>query len=422
MKQLLEGLKAIHSIGIIHRDIKPSNILVSGGCHLRIADFGLARYAGHSDESSSMALTEYVVTRSYRAPELLLSPRAPYSTAIDLWSAGCIMAEMALRRHLFSGPGHIEMVTQIFQLVGLTDVSELEYPVSQANTDFLHKRCLCEGTPLRSLIPDFSTPGLDLLGGLLAKNPSQRLSAGDALTHDFFAKVVVLFDYSSLSLGAAPSEYFNFEDPMLDCAAIRHMIKEDVAAFLVDKSEVAREQPSSTMRTSASLSQLPSHQKVKEGECFRRHESPTDVASIVHEGTLREDNRGGRLPAIPASFLRQVQCTGGGAALRRKSLLAMDGESLLSGRCERIERWCGRRGSVSVECCASLQSNSVETENAVPLNSLRRVLLPPLALAEMPVREADLEAIQSQSSLVRQLRRSSIDKSALNQLEEERVE
>eukprot|EP01035_Chromulina_nebulosa_P055967 gene55967-76718_t len=91
MKQLLEGLKAMHSVGICHRDIKPANLLVNQDCQLRITDFGLARFinaAPAKDIESSQAMTEYVVTRWYRAPELLIAPSVPYDGAIDMWSAG----------------------------------------------------------------------------------------------------------------------------------------------------------------------------------------------------------------------------------------------------------------------------------------------------------------------------------------------
>lgn len=90
VKQLLEGMKAIHQLGIIHRDIKPANILVNQDCSLRITDFGLSRYYNADEkreDSSAFAppqLTEYVVTRWYRAPELLLSPFFEYSTAVDM--------------------------------------------------------------------------------------------------------------------------------------------------------------------------------------------------------------------------------------------------------------------------------------------------------------------------------------------------
>lgn len=91
---------------MFHRDLKPGNILVSKDCQLRITDFGLARFMDEttrSGQNNVNPMTEYVVTRWYRAPEILLSPQIPYDEAIDLWSIGCILAELYRRKPLFPG-------------------------------------------------------------------------------------------------------------------------------------------------------------------------------------------------------------------------------------------------------------------------------------------------------------------------------
>jgi len=96
---LLCGLKYIHSAGVFHRDLKPSNILINGDCEIKICDFGLAR--AYNDKANSlMKMTEYVATRWYRAPELLLSWKK-YDYKIDMWAVGCILSELYLRRPLF---------------------------------------------------------------------------------------------------------------------------------------------------------------------------------------------------------------------------------------------------------------------------------------------------------------------------------
>ncbi|XP_053375932.1 mitogen-activated protein kinase 7-like [Mercenaria mercenaria] len=98
--QILRGLKYIHSAHVIHRDLKPSNLLVNEDCQLRIGDFGMARGFSNSPVDSNPFMTQYVATRWYRAPEIMLS-LIEYGAAVDMWSVGCIFAEMLGRKHLF---------------------------------------------------------------------------------------------------------------------------------------------------------------------------------------------------------------------------------------------------------------------------------------------------------------------------------
>jgi len=122
MKQLLLGVQAMHKLGVLHRDLKPGNLLVTRDCQLRITDFGLARAWDRSTpdakESAVGAMTEYVVTRWYRCPELLLAPHIPYDGAIDLWSVGCIFGELLNRRPLFPGKSYVHQVQVILDVLG----------------------------------------------------------------------------------------------------------------------------------------------------------------------------------------------------------------------------------------------------------------------------------------------------------------
>jgi serine/threonine protein kinase len=97
--QILRGLKYVHSAGIYHRDLKPRNLLVNSNCDLKICDFGLARADIEQLQTSQTALTDYIATRWYRAPEVILSWRK-YTAAIDVWSVGCILAELIIRKPL----------------------------------------------------------------------------------------------------------------------------------------------------------------------------------------------------------------------------------------------------------------------------------------------------------------------------------
>ena len=107
--QILRGLKYIHSASVLHRDLKPSNLLVNGNCDLKIGDFGMARGLHSSPSEQKRVMTEYVATRWYRAPELMLS-LSEYSEAIDMWSVGCIFAEMIGRKQLFPGANYLNQL------------------------------------------------------------------------------------------------------------------------------------------------------------------------------------------------------------------------------------------------------------------------------------------------------------------------
>ena len=99
---MLKALKFIHSGGLIHRDLKPSNILLDSECNAKIADFGLARSVVSQEKDEQVVMTEHVATRWYRSPEVLLGSNS-YTKAVDMWSLGCIVAEMTLGKPLFAG-------------------------------------------------------------------------------------------------------------------------------------------------------------------------------------------------------------------------------------------------------------------------------------------------------------------------------
>eukprot|EP00929_Paragymnodinium_shiwhaense_P012551 TRINITY_DN11986_c0_g1_i1.p1 TRINITY_DN11986_c0_g1~~TRINITY_DN11986_c0_g1_i1.p1 ORF type:complete len:306 (+),score=41.93 TRINITY_DN11986_c0_g1_i1:219-1136(+) len=121
--QILRGMKYVHSAQVIHRDLKPRNLLVNSSCDLKICDFGLARVR-FSDKEWVCPMTEYVCTRWYRAPEVLCS-WTDYSEAIDIWSVGCILAEMIIRKPLFAGHNTQHQLDLIIGLLGSPQGEEL---------------------------------------------------------------------------------------------------------------------------------------------------------------------------------------------------------------------------------------------------------------------------------------------------------
>ncbi|XP_055516832.1 cyclin-dependent kinase 6 [Leucoraja erinacea] len=175
MFQLLRGLDFLHSHRVVHRDLKPQNILVTSSGQIKLADFGLARIY-----SFQMALTSVVVTLWYRAPEVLL--QSSYATPVDLWSVGCIFAEMFRRRVLFRGNSDVDQLGKIFDVLGLP--SEDDWPIDVA----LPKNAFSTRSPqpIQDLVPEINEPGKDLLLRLLTFNPEKRISAFNALSHQYF--------------------------------------------------------------------------------------------------------------------------------------------------------------------------------------------------------------------------------------------
>ncbi|KAJ8403116.1 hypothetical protein AAFF_G00360320 [Aldrovandia affinis] len=175
MYQLLKGLDFLHSHRVVHRDLKPQNILVTSGGQIKLADFGLARIY-----SFQMALTSVVVTLWYRAPEVLL--QSSYATPVDLWSVGCIFAEMFRRRPLFRGNSDVDQLGKIFDMVGVPSVDDWPQEVALPRSAFAPR----PPQPIGNLVPDMDELGASLLLQFLSFNPAKRISAFTALTHPYF--------------------------------------------------------------------------------------------------------------------------------------------------------------------------------------------------------------------------------------------
>ncbi|KAL4925730.1 kinase-like domain-containing protein [Aspergillus undulatus] len=177
--QILRGLKYIHSAGVIHRDLKPGNLLINENCDLKICDFGLARL--HEPQ-----MTGYVSTRYYRAPEIMLTWQR-YGHQVDLWSAGCIVAEMLLGRPLFPGTDHINQFLLIIDLLG-NPPDEVVDRITTKNTrrmvTSLGKR---NPRPLKEVIPGAEDEAINLLEKLLIFDPDARLTADQSLKHPYMA-------------------------------------------------------------------------------------------------------------------------------------------------------------------------------------------------------------------------------------------
>ena len=152
--QLLAGLKHIHGANVFHRDLKPGNVLLNADCDLKICDFGLAR-CNFPDQKHAVFWTDYVATRWYRAPELICSYYTKYTTAIDIWSVGCIFAELMRRKPLFPGHNVYHQLDLITDLLGKPLDEEIEKVRSEKARDYLNS---LQFKPPRDLAPLFPVP------------------------------------------------------------------------------------------------------------------------------------------------------------------------------------------------------------------------------------------------------------------------
>ncbi|XP_047142686.1 uncharacterized protein LOC100213301 isoform X1 [Hydra vulgaris] len=182
--QILRGLKYIHSSNIIHRDLKPSNLLVNKDCELKIGDFGMARSLLSSPIEQKRVMTEYVATRWYRAPELMLTVHQ-FTKAIDMWSVGCIFAEMLGRAALFPGSNYLNQLQLILSVVGLPSVEFLSTISSDRVRKYITKLPHKDAVPLSKMFPNASAESMDLLKNLLVLDPKYRFSVEKALDHKF---------------------------------------------------------------------------------------------------------------------------------------------------------------------------------------------------------------------------------------------
>ncbi|KAI0341303.1 Pkinase-domain-containing protein [Trametopsis cervina] len=182
--QLSSGLLYCHSHRILHRDLKPQNLLIDKYDNLKLADFGLARAFG----IPMRTYTHEVVTLWYRAPEVLLGSRH-YSTAIDMWSVGCILAEMVMRGHpLFPGDSEIDQIFKIFRILGTPN--EDSWPGIKQLPDYKPTFPHWSPQELAEQVPTLDDDGLDLLKHLLTYDTAKRISAKRALIHPYFADYV----------------------------------------------------------------------------------------------------------------------------------------------------------------------------------------------------------------------------------------
>ncbi|RIA96497.1 CMGC/MAPK/ERK protein kinase [Glomus cerebriforme] len=295
--QILSGLKYIHSANVLHRDLKPGNLLVNADCELKICDFGLARGFSEDPAANSGFMTEYVATRWYRAPEIMLSFQS-YTKAIDLWSVGCILAELLGGRPLFKGRDYVDQLNQILQTLGTPSdatLTRIGSPRAQEyirNLPYMHKRTF------QQLFPNANPLAIDLLERLLTFDPAQRITVDKALEHPYLA---VWHDPNDEPVCPEPFD-FSFE-AVDDPDQMRAMIAQEVLNF---RAAVRRHQvPQLSVATGAkstNLTKIPDRDTILNSPTVVRgdpdalvtgHYQPSGLDNAVMSEDLERELSGG---------------------------------------------------------------------------------------------------------------------------------
>jgi mitogen-activated protein kinase 1/3 len=178
--QMLRALYFLHSANIIHRDFKPSNVLINEDCTVKLCDFGMSR--GIKEENA--LLTEYVVTRYYRAPEVMLSSHH-YTKKIDVWSVGCAFAELLSKKFMFPGDNYIAQIKLIIDVLGTQDLKDLDFISNSSAKSFVMQFQNIPKKNFREILNCENPLAVDLVEKMLVFNPDKRYSIEDCLNHPY---------------------------------------------------------------------------------------------------------------------------------------------------------------------------------------------------------------------------------------------
>ncbi|KKK14908.1 mitogen-activated protein [Aspergillus ochraceoroseus] len=277
--QILCGLKYIHSANVLHRDLKPGNLLVNADCELKICDFGLARGFSIDPEENAGYMTEYVATRWYRAPEIMLSFQS-YTKAIDVWSVGCILAELLGGRPFFKGRDYVDQLNQILHYLGTPNEETLSRIGSPRAQEYVRNLPFMPKIPFHRLFPNANPDALDLLDRMLAFDPSSRISVEQALEHPYLQ---IWHDASDEP--TCPTTFdFHFE-VVEDVGEMRRMIYDEVVRF---RSVVRQQSQAQSAAQQAQIAQqtnvpIPEHQ-----QGVWRSEEPKPQEALAAGGSIND--------------------------------------------------------------------------------------------------------------------------------------
>lgn len=234
--QILRGMKYCHSAGILHRDLKPKNLLVNSNCDLKIWDFGLSR-ADIPSLYETGAMTDYISTRWYRAPELLFGSEY-YTAAVDMWSIGCIFAELLTRTSFLPGTDTENQLELIIEMIGVPERKTIEKFWGGDVPEFFSKTTPStdeETKEFTKRFKDIDETALDLLKQMLTFDPGERISVENAIKHDFFHDLHCEEDEPTTQ--PVDTFDFDFEKYDLTIEETKQEIYEEIALYHSSKSQ-----------------------------------------------------------------------------------------------------------------------------------------------------------------------------------------
>lgn len=246
--QILVGLKALHDARVMHRDLHPANILLNLDNDIKICDFNLGREEAHAEPTApggtpGPELTDYVTSRWYRAPELVMQ-WTHYTRAVDVWSAGCVLAELYRGTPLFRGANFYQQLDEIVRVVGRPPFEQVAHIGSPAARLYLKNNpefaSLDGPRPLSVHLPRARPEAVDLISKMLQFVPERRITVDEALAHEYFAD---LHSAEDQAVAHPPPPEFTrdaFIESLSSAAAIRDALDAHITAFMAQQAEFER--------------------------------------------------------------------------------------------------------------------------------------------------------------------------------------
>lgn len=238
--QLFVALLFLESLRIVHRDIKPANILIDKDCRIKLADFGLSRSVDVKSSEGEPIMTQYVATKLYRAPEVMLGAKY-YSHPVDIWSVGCIIAEMFMETPvvLMQSQNIVEQLLRYFSIFGKPSPEDLDSISISRPLEILKHLNHNEHLSLAKVLGRNDKDLLDLITSCLEFNPAKRITARQAIEHNFFKKSRIAYILQNVTVfrSAIPLEIHFKEEVRLSAAQYR---KELYRLILERKAEKAQ--------------------------------------------------------------------------------------------------------------------------------------------------------------------------------------